>query len=178
MATRILLICSLPAERPVFPGDRPASARALARIGRIGVKGAPLTSPLLRARQTAAALGLAADPAPALAEADCGRWAGRTPEAVLAEDPAGFAQWHGDPHAAPHGGESFATMAARLADWLEAQRTGARDLVAVTHPGPIQAALIHVLAAPLSAARAIGVRPLSRTCLSHDGRRWSLLIEP
>lgn len=142
------------------------------------MQGECLISPLQRAARTAEALGLSGHPDPALAELDYGRWAGRSPESVLAEDPAGFALWRDDPHAAPHGGESFAAMAARMADWLQCRADEGRSLVAVTHPGPIQAALLHVLGAPLTAAPAIGVRPLSRTSLTHDGRRWSLRIAP
>lgn len=178
MANRILLICSLAPERPVFPGDEPAPAAALARVGRLAAGSDGVTSPLLRARQTAAALGLDARPDPALTEAGFGRWAGRAPEALLAEDPAGLALWREDPRSAPHGGESLAQVAARVAAWLERQAGQGGSLVAVTHPGPIQAALVHVLGAPLEAAGRIGVRPLSRTRLTHDGRRWSLLIEP
>lgn len=178
MTSRLLLICSLPPERAVFPGDDPASETALARLTPAPHPGASRVSPLRRAGQTAAALGLDATPDPALAEMDYGRWAGRSPEQLLAEDPAGFARWHDDPHAAPHGGESFAAVAARMADWLQGRAGEGGSLLAVTHPAPIQAALLHVLGAPLSAGRAIGVRPLSRVQLTHDGRRWSLLLAP
>lgn len=178
MANRILLICSLPPERAVFPGDDPAAGAALARVTPQPDPGECRVSPLRRAAQTAAALGLAATPDPALAEMHYGDWAGRSPEQLLAEDPAGFARWQGDPDAAPPGGESFAAVAARMAAWLQARADQGGSLLAVSHPAPIRAALLHVLGAPLQAAHAIGVRPLSRLQLTHDGRRWSLLLAP
>lgn len=178
MASRILLICSLAPARPLFPGDEPASPAALAGAGHLARDAACLTSPLLRARQTAAALALEARPDPALAEMDYGRWAGREIAQVLSDDPTGFARWRDDPDAAPHGGESFAAVVDRIAGWLRRQAQDGGNLVAVTHPAPIQAALIHVLGAPPQAAASIGVRPLSRMRLSHDGRRWSLLMAP
>lgn len=211
MSCRITLICAAAPPRPVFPADEPAAPALLARVARLAAgRAGCVTSPLLRARQTTAALGLDARPEPALREADFGAWAGQAIAAVPAADPAGFAAWHHDPQVAPPGGESFAAMAARVAAWLEAQaagagrddagnrggdsgrnadcdenagdenagagRSGRGELLAITHPGPIQAALLHVLAAPLASARRIGVRPLSQTRLSHDGSRWSLLI--
>ena len=190
MACRILLICSLPPARAVFPADEPAAPAALARlapeadsgVGADVRAGADIrecrVSPLRRAAQTADALGLAAFPDPALAEMDFGAWAGRSPDSVLADDPAGFARWQGDPEAAPHGGESLAAVAARMATWLQARAEAGGSLLAVSHPAPIQAALLHVLGAPLTSARAIGVRPLARVGLSHDGRRWSLMLAP
>lgn len=176
MASRILLICSLAPARPVFPGDDPAPEAALP--GPHPRPGPARTSPLRRAVQTADAMGLAAKPDPALAEMDYGAWAGQSAEQVLAQDPQGFARWQDDPHAAPHGGESFAAVVERMARWLQDRARLGESLLAVTHPAPIQAALVHVLGAPLAAARAIGVRPLSRMQLTHDGRRWSLLLLP
>lgn len=178
MASRITLICSLPPARAVFPADEPAAPAALARLAPWPGGGPCHVSPLRRAAETAQALGLAATPHPALAEMDFGAWAGRSPEQVLAEDPAGFARWQGDPRAAPHGGESFAAVAARMAQWLQERAEAGGSLLAVSHPAPIQAAMLHVLGAPLASARAIGLRPLARVALSHDGRRWSLMLAP
>lgn len=178
MASRILLICSLPPARAVFPGDDPAAPAALARLAPGEDSGECRVSPLRRAVQTAQALGLEAVPDPALAEMDFGTWAGRSPESVLAEDPAGFARWRADAHAAPHGGESLAAVAARMAAWLQARAEAGGSLLAVSHPAPMQAALLQVLGAPLSAAPVIGVRPLARLRLGHDGRRWSVMLAP
>lgn len=178
MTTRLLLICSAAPATAEFPADGPPSRAGLTRL-------APLTpaagticlcSPLVRARQTADALGLSAQLATALRECDFGGWSGCDPARILAEDPAGFSAWLADPDAAPHGGESFAGMARRVVSWLQAQAEAAGPLVAITHPGPIRAMLLHVLGAPLTSASAIAVKPLSRTALTHDGRRWSVRI--
>ena len=71
------------------------------------------TSPAARARQTAEALGLAADVEPALRGCDHGRWTGCSlAEAQAADGEAALLAWLGDPAAAPHGGESFADVLA------------------------------------------------------------------
>lgn len=173
---RLLMIAAVAPAQALFPADPPAAPGPLARVAPLDAPGPALCSPLLRARQTAAALGLRAQIAPALAELDYGSWAGRSPEAVLADDPAGFARWRADPDAVPHGGESRAALIARVADWLETCRSPGGALVAVTHPGPIQAALLHVLGGAPEAADRIGVAALSQLRLSHDGRRWSVLL--
>lgn len=175
---RLLMIAALAPAEALFPADPPAAPRALARTRPLAAPGRALCSPLLRARQTAAALGLVPEIVPALAELDYGVWAGRAPEAVLAEDPEGFALWRADPAAAPHGGESRLQLIARVADWLENCPGPGGAAIAVTHPGAIQAALIHVLGAPPEAADRIGASGLARLRLSHDGRRWSVLLEP
>lgn len=178
MTTRIWLICSAALARPGFPADEPAPQAGLAKLRRlpVGRNARCVSSPLLRARQTAEALGLNPTPDPALCEADYGIWAGCDIDTVLSRDPQGFAQWLVDPTAAPHGGDSFARLALRMGEWLAALTPQQGEIVAVTHPGPIQAAILHVLDAPLASARAIGVKPLSRTRLTHDSRRWSLVV--
>lgn len=178
MTTRVTLICSAPPATADFPGDPPAARAALARVTafRVATGAICLCSPLARARDTAAALGLNASPEAALSETDFGAWAGHDPAAIMARDAEGFQTWLQDPQAAPHGGESFADVSARVAGWLAGLVGHDGQIVAITHPGPIQAALIHVLAAALTSARAIGVKPLSATRLVHDGRRWSVQI--
>ena len=77
-------------RRAAFPVDEPlddaglAAARGLS--GRLG-RGDALSSPALRARDTAAAAGLRAAIEPALRECDFGAWAGRTLAEVHEEDP-------------------------------------------------------------------------------------------
>lgn len=178
MTTRILLICAAAPERPDFPADEPPSPVALMRLKRLPLATGSVCycSPLRRARDTAHGLGVTATVAPALAETDFGQWQGRDPAQILARDGKGFAAWLADPTAAPHGGESFTGMAARMTEWLEAWAGTDRQVVAITHPGPIQAAVLHVLGAPPGSARALGVTPLSRIRLSHDGRRWALQL--
>ncbi|AGT11452.1 histidine phosphatase family protein [Paracoccus aminophilus] len=174
MTIRLSLICAAPPDGTAFPADQPASRPALDKLTPLAGADLCLISPLRRARDTAQALGCQGVLVPALAETDFGAWAGRAPADLLAEAPADFAAWLGDPTAAPHGGESFAQMAARVTGWLDALTPESGELIAITHPGPIQALVLSVLDAPLSAAARVSVKPLSRTRLSHDGRRWSL----
>ncbi|WP_170293942.1 histidine phosphatase family protein [Paracoccus limosus] len=176
MAVRLLLIAAVAPAGAQFPADPPAAPGPLSRVRPLERPGQAVSSPLLRARQTAAALGLQPVIEPALAEVDFGAWRGQSPEAVLQGDPAGFARWHADPAQAPHGGESFAAMSARVIDWLARIAGQAGTLVAVSHPGPMQAALLHVLGAGTAEAGRIGVGSLSRLQLSHDGRRWSVVL--
>lgn len=128
-------------------------------------------APSVAARQTVDALGLAARVAPALAEVDCGRWRGLPYERVAREEPDALASWLTDPHAAPHGGESLAAHAERVAAWLESVRAEP-GVVAVCDAGTIRAALGHALGLdPLSAAR-FDLAPLSVTELTVTRAGW------
>ncbi|MFT4013700.1 MAG: histidine phosphatase family protein [Paracoccus sp. (in: a-proteobacteria)] len=173
MTSRITLICAAAPPPGVFPDDQPACARALAALAPLRTARDCVSAPALRAMQTARALGLDPRPEPALREADFGAWAGLSMDRILAVDAAGLAAWTSDPKAAPHGGESFAQMRRRVAAWLDARAGAGQSLIALTHPGPIQAALLHVLDAPSTSARRVGVRPFSRLHLSHDGGSWT-----
>ncbi|MFB4279747.1 histidine phosphatase family protein [Nonomuraea sp. MTCD27] len=171
---------------------RAASLAAMAGWTAPGVMAgaAVWVSPVRAAWQTAAAMGLEARVAPALREADCGRWGGLTYEQVAREEPEALARWLADPHAAPHGGESLAALAERVGDWLEAVRqnpthpeavTGRAqpagavrpEVVVICDVGVIRAALGHALGLdPLSTAR-FDIAPLSFTELTvtRTGRR-------
>ncbi|MFF4619078.1 histidine phosphatase family protein [Nonomuraea jabiensis] len=127
--------------------------------------------PSVAARQTVAALRLAARVVPALAEVDCGRWRGLPYERVAREEPDALAGWLTDPHATPHGGESLAAHAGRVAAWLESVRADP-GVVAVCDAGTIRAALGHALGLdPLSAAR-FDLAPLSVTELTVTRAGW------
>jgi broad specificity phosphatase PhoE len=126
-------------------------------------------SPALRCRQTAEAAGLRPRLDERLSECDFGRWAG----ASLAElDPADTEAWLSDPDAAPHGGETLRGFAARVATWLEEQSSGSTTVI--THAGVIRAAVVHALAAPLTAFWRIDVAPLSITELRGYDGTWTL----
>jgi len=94
-----------------------AAARlAVPDVGGLAPDGiaAVLTSPLRRARQTAAAvadaLGTAMEERKALVETDFGGWEGLTFAEARERDPELHAAWLGDERAAPPGGESFAAV--------------------------------------------------------------------
>jgi broad specificity phosphatase PhoE len=86
------------ADEKVSP-DSPAAFRLVTFV---------LRSPALRAAQTAEGLALEARAEPLLRDCDFGCWAGRSLAEVQAQAPEAVADWLANPHAAPHGGESFA----------------------------------------------------------------------
>lgn len=120
-------------------------------------------SPAACARDTAAALGLAPRIETALADMDYGRWHGRRLADFTAEESPQLMQWQRDAQAAPHGGESFEAVLARVAAWMDGcpELTGTAVAAAVTHAPVIRAALIHALGAPPSSFARIEVAPLS-----------------
>jgi broad specificity phosphatase PhoE len=176
---RLTLLChgaTAANRRAAFPADEPLEPQALAAARTLASPASrahALTSPALRARQTAEALGLAARVEPLLRDCDCGRWSGVALAAVADEEPEAFAAFMTDPRAAPHGGESIADLAARTAGWLAHLVPSEGRVVAVTHAAVIRAALLHVLAAPLDAFWRIDIPPLTAIDLTSDGRRWA-----
>ncbi|MEU8403539.1 histidine phosphatase family protein [Nonomuraea sp. NPDC048892] len=159
-----------------FPAEEDADAADLARAAALGPALAATVAwawaaPARAARQTAAALGLDARIVPALAEADCGRWRGLPYERVAREEPDALASWLSDPHAAPHGGESRAALAIRVAAWLDSVREEPGGVV-VCDAGAIRAALGHALGLDPPAAGRIDLAPLSTTELAVTREGW------
>jgi broad specificity phosphatase PhoE len=181
MTTRLKLLChasTAGVRASAFPTDEPldlqgrqkleAFPRHLLRTDRC------LTSPTLRASQTAEALGLVARIEPALRECDYGHWTGRSLEQVQAQNPEAVAEWLRNPEAAPHGGESVVALIARVSNWLDGQKTMPGTIVAVTHAAVIRAAIVCVLEAGPQSFWHIDVAPLSLTKLSAHHGRWTL----
>jgi len=131
-----------------------AAAAALAERGAIDLV---LTSPLLRARQTAEAVvhrtgaPLAVDDD--LAETDFGSWETLTFAEVMARWPAELADWMADADAAPPGGESFAAVAKRVDAALDRLLNTHRGqtVVVVSHVTPIKTVVCRALLAPSAA---------------------------
>jgi len=180
MPTRLTLIChgaTAATRSGAFPADEPLEERALAHAATLQ----PMirrvdrawTGPALRARQTAAALGLDAVEDLALRDIDSGRWAGRRLEEVQAEEPDAVIAWLADPDAAPHGGETLSALLGRAAAWLDARAGEGGPGIAITHASVIRAAILHALAAPVSSFWRLDIAPLSLVELSYDGRRWA-----
>lgn len=181
MTTRLRLLCHAPTSAvraAVFPDDEPVGALDLARLGalshRLNRADRRLTSPALRARQTAEALGLDAQVDPLLRDCNYGRWTGLALEDVRRREPEALAEWLQDPEAAPHGGESVAELMARTAGWLEAEGRLPGRTVAVTHASVIRAAIAVALGAPARSFPRIDVAPLSEATLSGEAGRWNL----
>ncbi len=182
MTTRLTLVChgsTLAVRAAAFPEDEPLEPQALARVAgwprSLGAPDRILTSPALRARQTAEALGLAATIDPDLRDCGYGIWAGRSYEEVRTREPDAIGAWMADPAMPPPDGESTLQLIARAARWLDLQRQTAGQVVAVTHPAFIRAAVVHAIGASPNSVWRIDVAPLSVTRLSgHDGR-WNLV---
>lgn len=133
-----------------------------------------LIAPELRTRQTAEGLGLTGQLDSALRDCDFGGWQGVSLKRLEQEDPIGLQQWLGDPHAAPHGGESVAQVCTRVARWMDGGLQSGSWRV-VTHPMVIRAALLHVLECPLAVFQHIDVMPLAEVDFSRFGR-WRLRV--
>jgi broad specificity phosphatase PhoE len=120
------------------------AAGAAARLARVPDVAAVLTSPLQRARQTAAlvaeATGAPLHVRERLIETDFGAWEGLTFTEARARDPQLHAEWLGSEEVAPPGGEGCATVGRRI----EAERAElvkeypGTTLVLVTHVTPIK----------------------------------------
>jgi broad specificity phosphatase PhoE len=176
--TRVTLIthaASRAQREGVFPLDESLEEAELRRLAAVlwrAPHGAQvLTAPELRARQTAAALGLTAEEAPALRECDFGRWGGCGLEVLGADDPEGLIEWMSDVAVEPHGGESFAAVISRTARWLDGLHGGGHT-VAVTHGTIVRAAVVMALGAPTEAFLRLEVAPLTVTDLRLTGRQW------
>jgi broad specificity phosphatase PhoE len=132
MTARLTLIChgSTDAVRAAaFPRDEPLDHHgkigATGLVGRLPSVDCCWTSPELRTRQTAEALGLSANIQPMLRECDYGRWAGKKFSEIVADQPHGADSWLHDPAAAPHGGEPILDLMRRVATWSPTRRCAA-----------------------------------------------------
>lgn len=123
-----------------------------------------LTSPLLRARQTAAVIAerLRVPEAvvdPAWVEAHFGEWEGRTAQEVEELAPGGLQRVWQDPAAAPPGGESRLQVQERVERrWAGLARPGRITLV-VTHLTPIRAVVAMALRTASESFGAVIVEP-------------------
>lgn len=105
------------------------------------------TSPLLRARQTAQALGLQADVSAALIEMDWGSYEGNTLAELQVRHGSAFAENEARGlDLQPPDGESPRQVQQRLLPWLQGLRA---DAGAVTHKGVIRAMLSLALDWPM-----------------------------
>jgi ribonuclease H / adenosylcobalamin/alpha-ribazole phosphatase len=137
------------------PGVQQAAAAAK-RLAPAGL-GVIITSPLLRAVQTAEEVA-AATGAPVVTdqgfrETDFGAWEGLTFAEVRDRWPAEVAAWLADPAVAPPGGESFTEVSQRVSDGLHrvlAER-GRQTVLIVSHVTPIKMLVAAALLAPPAA---------------------------
>ncbi|MBO3749646.1 histidine phosphatase family protein [Streptosporangiaceae bacterium NEAU-GS5] len=158
---------------PMVEDPDPAGLTAAARLAESVAAKASLayTAPWPAAAETARALGFEPEPVDELTEADYGRWRGRAFADIAQDEPEALTQWLADPEATPHGGESQAALARRVAGWLDEIHPGVRTVV-VCDAGPIRAALAHALGIPLVRAALVDLAPLSATELTATRTGW------
>ena len=140
------------------------------------VVASPVRRTLESAEILAERLGKPIETEPAFAEMEFGRWDGLTLAEVAELDQAGLEGWFGQLDTAPHGGESFREVEARVLaglDRLLAAHPG-RTVVVVSHVTPIKTLVARAIGAPLESAFRMELSPASVTVLSFwpevDGR--------
>jgi broad specificity phosphatase PhoE len=181
MTTRISLVAHATTRdlrAATFGGDASlddvGQRKAEALAGSLGRVDHVWTSPAARARETAAALGLAASVDDRLRDCDFGRWTGMKFNQVMVREPFKLFSWIKNPAMAPHGGETIPSVMERVAAWLKERGKDDGHTVAVTHAAVIRAAVVYVIEAGLPSFWRVDVVPLSRTDLRTNGRRWVL----
>lgn len=119
--------------------DATGRAQAAALAAAVGPVDAIVSSPLRRARETAAAFGSAVEIDERWIELDYGEWDGASNADV---GPERWAAWRADVDFAPPGGESLRALGRRVRAACDdlAARAVREDIVVVTHVSPIKAA--------------------------------------
>jgi probable phosphoglycerate mutase len=132
-----------------------AAAAGLGSVEGVDEVSVVLSSPLRRARQTAAeaaaALGVGVREHPGLIETDFGEWEGLTFAEARERYPELHGRWLGDDTVAPPGGESFAEVGHRVAEL--------RDELLGEHPGRTVLLVSHVTPIKLLLRLALDVGP-------------------
>jgi alpha-ribazole phosphatase len=181
MTCRIWWIRHAPTHATTMAGHRDIPAdlsdhAALARLASFLPQGAPVTSSDLR-RATATADAIAGDrprlpPDAGLREFDHGDWDGLHWTAIAEGWPdLSRDYWTTPGDAAPPGGESWNTAAARVSAAID-RHLHLPDLIVVAHMGTILTQLARATGKSPYDTLAQPIVPLSVTCLRHDGIRW------
>jgi broad specificity phosphatase PhoE len=171
---------------PLNDLGREQVARLADRLGQhpFGAVAAVVSSPLLRARQTADAIadavGLPTRVDDDLAETDFGVWEGLTFAEAAEVDGELVRRWQGSVDVAPPGGETFAAVGQRVeraADRLCAAHPDS-TVVVVSHVTPIKWLLRSALEAPPIALFRLYLDPASVSVVDYyaDGNRAVTLV--
>ena len=156
-----------------LPIDELGSAQAAALVAALPHVDRVISSPSLRARQTAAVLGVQPELDDRWLEMDYGEFDG----VVMAELPPDlFRRWMTDADFAPAGGESLRTLASRVHAACEELLEAARDqeIVVVTHATPIKAAMAWALGVDIDIVWRSHVDQASITSVMVRGQRPAL----
>lgn len=126
------------------PLDEVGRAQALAVAAMIGEFDELISSPLLRATETAEAFGGDVTIDERWIELSYGCFEGQPYTGVTSDV---WARWYEDPAFVPEGGESLVSLDDRVGGALEdvLERAGERNIVVVTHVSPIKAAVARVV---------------------------------
>jgi probable phosphoglycerate mutase len=160
-------------------GRRQADVTA-SRIARLRRVAAVYTSPLERARETAAPIArarhLAAVVERGLLEVDIGEWTGARIAPLRHRPEWETVQRHPSGFRFP-GGESFVEMQARVVSTLArlVERHRHAVVVAVSHADPIKAAVSHALGAHLDLFQRVVIAPASVTAIAYARQGVSVL---
>ena len=152
------------------PLDDTGRAQAVALAAAVGEPDRVVASPLLRARETAAAFGRDVEVDERWIELDYGAWDGRPISGVGTEE---WARWRSDVHFRPPGGETLAELGARVREACDDLVADARSrtVVVVSHVSPIKAAVTWALGVGDEAVWHLYVAPASITRIEvRDGR--------
>ncbi len=144
------------------------------------------SSPLLRARQTAAAFAegrpeLAVQIDQRLHEIGLGNWDGRAIPEIEKTDGEHYQLWKADPETGiPDGGEPLSAVGARVASFLADMqaRYAAGLVIAVSHADCLKAACLQALDAPWTAAQWLHLTNASGIYLAWRKSRWQVMIYP
>ncbi|CAN5659277.1 MAG: histidine phosphatase family protein [Acidimicrobiia bacterium] len=124
--------------------DDVGRAQALAVAAMLGEVDDVISSPLMRAMETAEAFGQHVTVDERWIELSYGCFEGQ-PYAGVTTDV--WARWYEDPNFVPDGGESLVALDERVGGALEdvLEQAGERNVVVVTHVSPIKAAVARVI---------------------------------
>jgi probable phosphomutase (TIGR03848 family) len=160
-------------------GRKQAEAVAV-RIGRLAKVAAVYSSPLERARETAAPIArarrLPVRVERDLLDLDIGEWTGLSLARVSRKPDWDVVQRYPSGFRFP-GGESFTEMQTRFTSALArlVERHRGATVVAVAHADPIKAAVAHALGAHLDLFQRIAIAPASVTAIAY-GRRAPVVL--
>jgi broad specificity phosphatase PhoE len=132
-----------------------------------------ISSSARAARETASRIASDYEVDAAFDDLDYGRWRGQSIRDIGESDREGIAAWLADPHACPHGGESIAMLAERVALALKRLSQANRDCIVVTHAIVVKAANAQLRGHPLASVFRMDIAPLASTVLGYD-TEWSV----
>ncbi len=162
---------------------REQAKRAAARLARRGPIDAIVSSPLLRARETADAvaeeLGLDVELEPGFAEMGFGEWDGLAFFDIMERWPDDMRSWLDSPDVAPPGGESFDAVLKRVDEARQRLLTDyeGQTVVVVSHVTPIKMMLRLALDTEMELIQHFELAPASITTIQWWTEGWPVVKE-